>query len=496
MPNSQTWLNLPHRNEPSKIPIRKPTGRGQITSSTPTAKHNTHTNMPNHDKLSKIPIRKKPERGQITSSAAVVNESQLPPVQFIRKNPDLFLPFEILSLIVSFIPVTSDSQGLLHALTLVSRLCYSAAIARLYRCPYVRPTHFDMFVRTINSGVNRNGLEDSTARPDLSKLVETLRLIGDPGGQATGEFFGFDWLWENPFHHEPHTASNDHHAAQSMSIGNPGAILKCSNLRHLDLHSFTSSLAITDLCRATDELQYLEIFHFPSDGVRPPYPLTEFAICPKHVRELHIDGGLSFYISVWDYLQWPKSLTHLSIDSCFRLYPNNFGLILKNLGPQLQYLHIGPSMLRLMYEGEWGEWREWGGRCVFDNVLEYLTCIRHLSLTRCQIRTLAPRWCPSYSPWPGFSPLVELEIDNYDSQWECEIPWHQILSDVMDLILPNLRKIQVYGRQQGVEEEGSEIVTLLNELLRRLAREDGGATGIDESGAGVWFIENYRCDEP
>jgi hypothetical protein len=113
-------------------------------------------------------------------------QSPQPPTS-AGKDPS-HLPLEILILIVSFIPPGPQSQPTLHALTLVSRLCYSAAIADLYRCPYIDGSRFNQFVRSvcpsINARVKKNGLADFIVRLDMRNLVHessnsvTARLLG------------------------------------------------------------------------------------------------------------------------------------------------------------------------------------------------------------------------------------------------------------------------------------------------------------------------------
>lgn len=124
-------------------------------------------------------------------------ETQTPHSPATRKNSGLHLPLEIITLIVSFIPIGPDSQSQLHALTLVSRSFYSASVARLYHSPHLRGWRFELFVRTvcpsINSWIKRNGLSDFTVRLDLSRLVHearksvTARLLGRLKGRL--EFF-------------------------------------------------------------------------------------------------------------------------------------------------------------------------------------------------------------------------------------------------------------------------------------------------------------------
>lgn len=125
---------------------------------------------------------------QSHSSSAMNNPTQSSqPSVSVEKHPPQ-LPLEILLLIVSFIPPGPQSQSTLHALTLVSRLWYSAAIADLYRSPDIHGSRFNQFVPSIcpsiNARVKKNGLGDLVVRLDMSNLVHessksvTARLLG------------------------------------------------------------------------------------------------------------------------------------------------------------------------------------------------------------------------------------------------------------------------------------------------------------------------------
>ena len=113
-------------------------------------------------------------------------QSPQPPALAGKQPP--YLPPEILLLIVSFIPPGPEAQPTLHALTLVSRLWYSAAIADLYRCPSIEGRRFNPFLSTIcpsiNARVKKNGLGDLVVKLDMSNLVHessksmTARLLG------------------------------------------------------------------------------------------------------------------------------------------------------------------------------------------------------------------------------------------------------------------------------------------------------------------------------
>ena len=86
-----------------------------------------------------------------------------------------FLPAEVVSQILSNFPPGRLSQSTLYACTLVSHLWYSAAIARLYECPWINGKNFikfaDIICPSVNAHIRTNGLSNFVKILDMSKLV-------------------------------------------------------------------------------------------------------------------------------------------------------------------------------------------------------------------------------------------------------------------------------------------------------------------------------------
>ena len=81
------------------------------------------------------------------------------------------LPQEIIIFILSFIPLSAQSQRDLASLCLVSRSWYWAAVVKLYHRPNITSKNFDAFVKTICPSINQH------VRPShLSQYVQVLDM--------------------------------------------------------------------------------------------------------------------------------------------------------------------------------------------------------------------------------------------------------------------------------------------------------------------------------
>ncbi len=253
------------------------------------------------------------------------------------------------------------------------------------------------------------------------------------------------------------------------------ALSKCSKLRHLDLSYVSQSLEAADLCRATSKLNHLETFHYPHSGLLPPSPGSpnaEFAICPNHVRELFISGGLKFHETAYSYIRWPSSLTHLSIEACPLVFKDNFRVILEGLGPQLRYLKVGKGMQGIRRGG-------------LNDILHQLPQIYHLSISLDYIDHGWTRPVLDLS-----SSLVELDIDCEDSKFPQIYTWHHIYVAFLANVIPNLRRLLVNGSIRWDFEHHVEPSKALEEVLQAIAYEADGSRGLHEGQFGV-FIGPY-----
>jgi hypothetical protein len=113
------------------------------------------------------------------------------------QRPEVCLPVEILTQIVSYIPSGAVGQSTAWACCLVSRQWYSAAISKLYERPRLTGPNFDKFAAVIcppvNAHVRRIGLEHYVKHLDMSGVAyestnsQTARLLRRVG-PTLGEF--------------------------------------------------------------------------------------------------------------------------------------------------------------------------------------------------------------------------------------------------------------------------------------------------------------------
>ena len=231
-----------------------------------------------------------------------------------------------------------------------------------------------------------------------------------------------------------------------------------------------------ELTRATSGLDRLETFCFPHSGLLPPSPLTDFAICPDHVRELYITGGLNFDGPTYAYIKWPSSLHHLNIRCCDQLAEENFHSILERLGPQLRTLEVMTDMTRF-------------GGSALDNVFTFLPCIRYLALHMDYISSRFAMTLPEEAG-PGSSPTVELELTSVGG---CNPGfWDELWTRMMNIKSPRLRKVKL--QQTSTLQLEDHIIQAGNAahlFLQSLVQENEYQDDImekDETQAGIWFV--------
>jgi hypothetical protein len=231
----------------------------------------------------------------------------------------------------------------------------------------------------------------------------------------------------------------------------------------------SESLQATDFSLATSKLDHLETFHFPHSGLLPPPAPTVFSVCPDHVREMLITGGLaSGPLAFYSRIRWPASLTHLYIQDCGYVPANIWLAFISSLGSQLKYVHIGTGMPT-------------DALASLPSILEYLPEIHTLSMS------LDHRILPSSESLTRVSSLVDLQLSCREPS--TDETWVWLNANVLRKRLPNLRIIRVH-RNLGwhVNEDAEFMFEDLHETLQTLAMEDGGAMGVDESTAGIYLF--------
>lgn len=195
---------------------------------------------------------------------------------------------------------------------------------------------------------------------------------------------------------------------------------------------------------------------------------------------MYITGVLKLPTSAYHYLRWPSSLTHLSIRGGDAVSQERFSLMLEALGPQLKYLKLENFRGVQPY--------------AIEDLLYQLPVIHTLNISTTYMGfalTSRRLFEPKLSP----SSLVKLKLS-------CRRPglddtWDWIWSCVMGKVMPNLRIVNV-PRRMGWKVDEDTIIKImgLHDLFKGLAREDGGATGVDESTAGVQHLEDFTTNLP
>lgn len=261
----------------------------------------------------------------------------------------------------------------------------------------------------------------------------------------------------------------------SLSIESLAALSQCSNLRSLDLSGVSQKMKTADLCRATDTLDHLDTFSPPVAGLLPPSPITDFTICPAHVRRMRIRSNLCFTPDVLSYLRWPSSLSQLCLEHLYESDGSvvNLGntyrdfwldfdlfLFLSGIAPQLEYLEVGQGVTELNF-------------CEIHQLLWVLPCIHTL---RVHVDHIEPMHFESPENYVYYedSPLVALDLTVGPEQ-ERPFIWiwyHFIRNEVFT----NLQTVELC--------EISPTMRVADYVL-----EDWVEGSIPDTW-GVWFIEN------
>ena len=99
------------------------------------------------------------------------------------------LPLEVcLAIAVCVARSHPRPQPTLHALCLVSRLWYDAAIRDLYRAPVLAGRNFQLFVRTVCPSINLHIRRSPTA--PLVKVLDLSKLVHEGSNSVTGRLLG------------------------------------------------------------------------------------------------------------------------------------------------------------------------------------------------------------------------------------------------------------------------------------------------------------------
>ncbi|KAF4624504.1 hypothetical protein G7Y89_g13666 [Cudoniella acicularis] len=381
----------------------------------------------------KIPIRQRDKHSDKLFSQEFSAE-----ITFMRPPArEILLPSEIITQILSYIPLQKASQSTFWSCALVSRTWYSCSIAFLYVHPHLDGGNFADFVRTIcpskNAHIRQSSLSVLVKRLDMSELVHnssrslTARILG----RLKGNIEGFV-------------------APQaSFGINSFAALSKCTKLRVLDLSLISASISNRLLFQTLKSLQELEILFFPRssslDGTGGETPYT----WPPKLKALHLAGGISDHFLETHLVYAPQTLTKFSIQHCSQVHQDSLIKGLKILGPYLKHLTIRHPMSQLA-QGS------------LDVVLEHCPSL------------IALRVSADYLTHDAFDsgssnghPLQILDLECSPTFSTEMAPNAWSLCDLVDKdILPDLRIIRVSSRLRwGATDRSKEKVEDLEELL-------------------------------
>ncbi|KAH6665475.1 hypothetical protein B0J14DRAFT_606195 [Halenospora varia] len=249
---------------------------------------------------------------------------------------ELQLPSEIVSQILSFIPLRPRSQYTFWSCALVCRTWYGCAIPLLYVHPHLDGSNFSTFIRTIcpskNAHIRQTPLSVFVKRLDMSELVHnssrslTARILG----RLKGNIEGFV-------------------APQaSFGINSFAALSKCTRLRVLDLSLISASISNRLLFQTLKSMTELETLFFPrSSSLDEAKTNQEPYTWPPKLKALHLAGGINDHFLLEHLINVPKTLSKFSIQHCSQVHASPLLDALQIIGPQIQHLTIRPPMSQL-----------------------------------------------------------------------------------------------------------------------------------------------------
>jgi hypothetical protein len=405
----------------------------------------------------KIPIRShKGQQADVKKSSKI---SSAPTILYKPSSREILLPTEILTQILSYIPLRPSTQSTFWACSLVSRSWYSASIFSLYSKPHLHGGNFHKFVDTVcpskNAHIRQSALAVLVTRLDMGELVHnaskslTARLLGRLKGSIE-EFVA---------------------PQASFGINAFAALSKCSKLRHLDLSLISASISKRQLFQTLKNLQDLETLFFPrssssdlrGDSGREETPYE----WPPKLKALHLAGGIDDYFLETHLVNVSKSLERLSIQHCSHVHVAPLLDTLQILGPQLKHLTIRHPMSQL-YPGS------------LDTLLSACPSLLALRVSADYITNTLFTDIP-----PPSHPLQILDLDcSPTASPDIEISPASVYMAVEEGRLGDLRSVRVSARLAWNASEGSRRdVGDLEEVLGDREMED--PKGVR---AGVWSV--------
>ncbi|EKD11972.1 F-box domain protein [Drepanopeziza brunnea f. sp. 'multigermtubi' MB_m1] len=386
-----------------------------------------------------------------TLKAAECDEPAAPgcsPVHISSKNTlrtsplsrEILLPTEIITQILTYIPRRPASQSTFHALCLVSRAWYTAAIGPLYIRPYITPNNFSQFVSTVCPSKNAHILPSP-----LSVLVRSLdmgELVHNSSKSLTARLLGR--LKGNL---EQFVAPQ-----ASFAINSFAALSKCTSLTHLDLSLLSASISNKMLFQSLAHLTHLETLLFPRSSALDQNIDTLPYTWPPKLRALHLAGGISDDFLLTHMSTLPLTLQKISIQHCSSVHPHAITHVLETLGPQLTHLTIRHPM-----------------RHLFPSSLDtLLTFCPSLLALRISADFISPAlFTPAAIPPNHSLRILDLECST-DPTADVDIQADSVYEAAESGLLPDLRRVCVsarlaWGASEKTRRDAADLLEVMEE---------------------------------
>ncbi|KAI2085138.1 hypothetical protein LOZ36_004253 [Ophidiomyces ophidiicola] len=229
----------------------------------------------------------------------------------------IYLPPEIISLVLSFVQDLPEANETLTSCCLVSHEWWSMAAPILYEKPKIPPKHYTTFTTILTSNdplyAPKGELGQHVRRLDLSELVYhstnslTARLLRSVR-QGLQVFIA---------------------PAYSISSINLPSVAKCQKLRILDLSLVVTELTLSEIKTATKSISSLTTLRLPretsltlsSNDIPWPPNLTTLQFGGDDPADIP-DFSKSF--------SWPEKLSSLTLHGCKRLTLDSIFAIFEN----------------------------------------------------------------------------------------------------------------------------------------------------------------------
>ncbi|KAK9449637.1 uncharacterized protein V1518DRAFT_414267 [Limtongia smithiae] len=341
------------------------------------------------------------------------------------------IPFEILELIMSFIPDPFPVQ-LLH----VNRAWHAAAVPRVYRRPLLDPKNYFNFVNTLSTS------------DLLGKYVHVLdlRFIIQSGKNS----------YTSRLLRRCSKNLEEFYAPQtSFGYAPLVSVRQCSRLRVLDLSLVSETVDLRELFLAIRNLQNLTILNFPRSSVF----CVDFSddLWPPNLTQLGLAGGISNgFLST---AAFPKTIKSLSLAYCPFIKADAVKILLcEHLGQSLTSLRAVFPMPALSYNA-------------LDSVLRLCPSLRKLVVSTDYITHKLVS--TDYVTTPHPLEILELDCSGMLGQSR-KIQADDIALAILEGRLPKLRIVRA-SIKLGWTNEDEEV----SELIDVLSEQQGG---------GLWVV--------